>query len=47
MGLLHSSIRTKKPQQIIETPLDELEPLLTAAGHLTEFRGRLKLGLVS
>ena len=45
-GRLHGSIRPKRPQQIIETPLDELEPLLVSGGHLTEFRGRLKLGLV-
>uniref|UniRef100_A0A915MTX4 V-type proton ATPase subunit a n=1 Tax=Meloidogyne javanica TaxID=6303 RepID=A0A915MTX4_MELJA len=44
-GRLHGSIRPKRPQQIIETPLDELEPLLVSGGHLTEFRGRLKLGL--
>uniref|UniRef100_A0A915MT79 V-type proton ATPase subunit a n=1 Tax=Meloidogyne javanica TaxID=6303 RepID=A0A915MT79_MELJA len=44
-GRLHGSIRPKRPQQVIETPLDELEPLLVSGGHLTEFRGRLKLGL--
>ncbi|CAK5109844.1 unnamed protein product [Meloidogyne enterolobii] len=45
-GRLHGSIRPKRPQTVIETPLDELEPLLVSGGHLTEFRGRLKLGLV-
>uniref|UniRef100_A0A914NKD0 V-type proton ATPase subunit a n=1 Tax=Meloidogyne incognita TaxID=6306 RepID=A0A914NKD0_MELIC len=46
-GRLHGSIRPKRPQQIIETPLDDLEPLLVSGGHLTEFRGRLKLGFVA